>query len=379
MRQVPLVADLEHLALAPFLRDEQHALLRLAEHDLVRRHPGLAARHRVDVQLQAAPRARRHLHRAGGEPRGAHVLDAHQAVRLEQLQARFEEELLQEGVADLDRGALRFAFLVELGGGHRRAVDAVPPGARADVDDGVSDARRRSTEDAVRLEQAEGEGVHQAISVVALVERHLAADGGNADAVSVAGDARDHAFEQTRGPGVRRLAEPQRVQRGDRARAHGKHVPQDAAHAGRRALVRFDVARVIVALHLERHGQSAAHVDDARVLARPLQDARPLGRQVLEEAAGGLVRAVLGPHRGEDAQLDQVRIAADVADDTPVLVLRQAMLPDDLGSDSRVHGAAHCTKGGLPPQPGVSTVRRASVAPVGSRPVARQLEPWRTG
>ena len=42
--EAPLLEDLDDLALAPLLRDEEHPLLRLGEHQLVGRHPGLAHR-----------------------------------------------------------------------------------------------------------------------------------------------------------------------------------------------------------------------------------------------------------------------------------------------------------------------------------------------
>jgi hypothetical protein len=56
-------------------------------------------------------------------------------------------------------------------------------------------------------------------------------------------------------------------------RAHGEDVAQDAADAGRRALIGLDVARVVVALHLEDGGLAVADVDDAGVLARAADDA----------------------------------------------------------------------------------------------------------
>ena len=74
-------------------------------------------------------------------------------------------------------------------------------------------------------------------------------------------------------------AEAQRVQAGDGPRAHREDVAQDAADARGRPLVRLDEARVVVRLHLEDGGEPVADVDDARVLARPLDDARPLRRQ----------------------------------------------------------------------------------------------------
>jgi hypothetical protein len=52
------------------------------------------------------------------------------SVRREDLQARLEQQLLHEGVADLHGGALLLALvLVELGARHGGAVDAVAAGA----------------------------------------------------------------------------------------------------------------------------------------------------------------------------------------------------------------------------------------------------------
>ena len=82
-----------------------------------------------------------------------------------------------------------------------------------------------------------------------------------------------------------------RVERSDTAFSRGYNAGQvirvPVAHgegnyvadAGRSALIGFDVARVVVALHLEHAGESATDVDHARVLARSLDDAPPGGRQ----------------------------------------------------------------------------------------------------
>jgi hypothetical protein len=40
---------------------------------------------------------------------------------------------------------------------------------------------------------------------------------------------------------------------------------------------------MVVALHLEGDGQALTEVDDARVLARPLQDARSVAREPAEQ------------------------------------------------------------------------------------------------
>ncbi len=77
-------------------------------------------------------------------------------------------------------------------------------------------------------------------------------------------------------------AEAQRIKRGDRPRAHGEDIPQDAADAGGGALVGLDERRMIVAFDLEGHRQAAADIDYTGIFTRTLQHMRPFGRQILE-------------------------------------------------------------------------------------------------
>ena len=101
------------------------------------------------------------------------------------------------------------------------------------------------------------------------MEGALAADGRHADAVAVAADAGDDARAAGAGSsGASGLAEAQRVEQRDRPRAHGEHVAQDAADAGRRALVGLDEGGVVVALHLE-------DADQRRRRCRPRRRSRP--------------------------------------------------------------------------------------------------------
>ena len=124
------------------------------------------------------------------------------------------------------------------------------------------------------LDDAEAEHVDQRVAGVALVEADLAADGRDADAVAVAGDAGDDAGERPAHERIVERAEAQRVEQRDRPRAHREDVADDAADAGRRALVRLDERRMVVRFDLEDGGQAVADVDRAGVLARPLQHAR---------------------------------------------------------------------------------------------------------
>ena len=89
--------------------------------------------------------------------------------------------------------------------------------------------------------------------------------------------------DEMAGLGMVGRAEAQRIEVGDGPRAHGEHVAHDAADAGRGALVGLDVARVVVALHLEDDGPAVADVDDARVLAGPWMTYGPLVGSVFSQ------------------------------------------------------------------------------------------------
>ena len=76
-----------------------------------------------------------------------------------------------------------------------------------------------------------------------------------------------------------RAAEAQRVEIADRARPHGEDIAQDAADAGRCALIGLDIRRVVMAFHFKYGGLAVADVDDAGVFARTTNHLRPFGRQ----------------------------------------------------------------------------------------------------
>ena len=124
-------------------------------------------------------------------------------------------------------------------------------------------------EDTLGGEEADAHCVDEAVVRVGGVEDGVAADGRDADAVAVMADPGDGTLEHPA-----RLAEAEPVEQRDRARAHGDDVAQDPADPGCRALERLDGRRVVVALDLERDGLALAEVDDPRVLAGALKDAR---------------------------------------------------------------------------------------------------------
>ena len=66
---------------------------------------------------------------------------------------------------------------------------------RADINDGIADAAGLGVKDFVAAHEAEGEGVDEGIAGVARLEFGFAAEVGDAEAVAVAGDAVDDAFD----------------------------------------------------------------------------------------------------------------------------------------------------------------------------------------
>src|SRR4029453_11935142 len=100
-------------------------------------------------------------------------------------------------------------------------------------------------EDAVGAHDTEGEGIDEDDLVVAGIEVDLAANRRHAAAIAVPADATHHAADEIARARMIEAAEAQRVEVGNRARAHGEDVAHDAADAGRRALIGLDERRMV--------------------------------------------------------------------------------------------------------------------------------------
>ena len=83
---------------------------------------------------------------------------------------------------------------------------------------------------------------------------------GDADAVAIPGNARDHALQQAAIARGGRRAETQGIKEGNGAGAHSQDVPDDAADTGGRPLQGFHRRGVVVGFHLEHYGQAVANV-----------------------------------------------------------------------------------------------------------------------
>ena len=199
-------------------------------------------------------------------------------------------------------------------------MNPVPTGARAHIDHRIPHPRGRGPKNPVGRGNAQGKGIHQDIAVIAGVEVDLATDGRHADTVSIAADTPHHPLEQPGGAGMLHRSEAERVQRGDRAGAHGKDIAENTAHPGGGPVIGLDKRRMVMAFDLEDRGQTVANIDDAGILARPLQDGRSGRGQPPQKAPGTFIAAVLRPHHGEHAQLLERRGASQGPDDAVVLV-----------------------------------------------------------
>ena len=219
-------------------------------------------------------------------------------------EAGFQQQLFGEGIADLHGRALLGGIVIELGRRHRGAVNAVAAGLGAQIDDRHVHAGGRRVKDLVGLGEADRHRVDEDVAVIAGVETHLPADGRHAEGIAVAADAGDHARHEVPRLGMFRRAKAQRVEAGDRPRTHREDVAQNAADAGGRALIGLDVARMVVALHLEDHRLPVADIDDAGILARPLDHPRRLGRQAL---ADGCARTCTSSARSTSPRKSRAR------------------------------------------------------------------------
>ena len=71
-------------------------------------------------------------------------------------------------------------------------MNAVTPGLRSDINNGVSDAGCCGIEDIISLSEADGHGIDQNIAVVTGVEITFPANRRHADAVTIATDTGDN-------------------------------------------------------------------------------------------------------------------------------------------------------------------------------------------
>src|SRR5213592_2671142 len=118
--EAPLLENGQDFMLQAVFGDQEHALLRFAEHDFVRRHAGFTLRNFGEIDFDAGAAARSHFHRGASESGCAHVLYRDDRACLHGFKAGFEQQFLHEGVADLHVRAFLLRLFGEFGGGEQR-------------------------------------------------------------------------------------------------------------------------------------------------------------------------------------------------------------------------------------------------------------------
>ncbi len=127
--------------------------------------------------------------------------------------------------------------------------------------------------------------------------------------------------------------EANRIHHRNRPRTHCEDVAQNSAHASGRALERLNETRMIVRLDFEGDCKAVSDIDDARVLARPLQDVLTFGGQLFQMNTGTLVGAVFAPHDAKNAEFRESWFAPKQADNFVELRRSKLMGGDHFGCD----------------------------------------------
>ena len=331
--QLPFGEDRFGHCLAARLQHHQHAFLRFAEHHFVCGHAGFAARHLVHVEDDADFAIGRHLDAGAGQPGCAHILDRNNRITGHQFEAGFDQQFFGEGIADLHGRALFIAVIVKFRARHGRAMNAVAAGLGSDIDDRIADAAGGRIENLVGICHANGHRVDDDIAVIGRIEIGLAADCRYADAIAVAADTGNHALDQMLHLRMLGPSETQGIEIGHGPRAHRKDIAQDAADAGRCALIGFDIGRMVVALHLEDRRLTVTNIDDAGIFAGATDHLRAGGGQFLEMQARGLVGTMFRPHHRENTEFGDIRLAPQRVQYALIFFCIEAMLAHGFGGD----------------------------------------------
>ena len=271
-------------------------------------HAGLPSGNSRHVHVHTYTSPGRRLAGGTGQPGTAQVLDTHHQALVQELEAGLDEPLLLVRVSHLDAGPL-VAVVVrrETGRGqHADTADAVPAGAGTQHDGQVAHPGGPSEHQALGGKHAQAEHVDQWVSLVGLIEDHLAAHGGHPDSIAVTRHPGDHALGDPPAPGVVKRSKAERIHEGDGSGAHGEDVAQDAPHPGSRPLVGLDGRGVVVRLDADGRRDAVAHVDHSGVLTGSHQHPGGFGGKPLEVNAAALVGAVLRPHDRVHGQFQAV-------------------------------------------------------------------------
>ena len=167
------------------------------------------------------------------------------------------------------------------------------------------------------------------------MEIDLTAHRRHTNAVAIAADAAHYAVNQVAHLGMIRPPEAKRIEVRNWPCAHREDIAEDTANARRRALIRFNVARVIMRLHLENRGQFLAiwpitNINHARIFAGAADHLWASGWQFLQMNPRAFVGAMLRPHHREYTKLCQIGLTAHRSKNAHIFFFGKAVFGDDL-------------------------------------------------
>ena len=93
---------------------------------------------------------------------------------------------------------------------------------------------------------------------------------------------------------------------------------------------------MIVALHLEYHGQTVPDIHDPRILPRPLKHVATFGGKQLQVVPRAFVAAVFRPHNREHSEFRVVWLSSEDLDNLSIFIRRNAVTRDKLRSHLRL-------------------------------------------
>ncbi|MNW51504.1 hypothetical protein D3C74_289910 [compost metagenome] len=325
----PAVKNLLCLCFILGFNHKQHPLLRLGQHHLVRRHAVFTLRYLIQIQLQAVARLARHFGTGAGQSGCAHILNTQHNAAVDQLQAGFHHQLFHKRIADLHRCLLGFRFLTQFNGGKSCAVNPVASGRRTYVEHRVAYTFGDTALDFVMIYESDAHGIDQRIAVIAVVEHNFAAHCRNPDTVAITSDTGYDMLEQILDPVAFKLPETQGVQQRHRSCTHGENVPDNPAHPGRRALVRLNCRRMVMAFNFEYNSLIVSDIYDPGAFPRSHQHARPARRETAQQRLRVLIGTVLRPHYTEHTDFRIVWLAAHERSDELIFAVRHTELTVD--------------------------------------------------
>ena len=335
----------ERVEFVPLFRDDRqhHPFLRLADPDLGVRQAGVLERTFFEPDDRAGVLA--HFTDGAAESARAAIGDGVIQILVARLQDHIHHHLLGDGVADLHGTARnRFALMRQLGGGERRAVNAVAAGAASDRDDQV--ARMNFLLALVDRDHRHGPAIDQRVPEIPFVKEDGSVDGRNPHPVAVVADTgHDSLHHQLRMQRPRRQrvvrcigrreAEDIAVADRFRTQSRAERIADHAAEPRVGPAVRFDGRRMVVRFDLEADVLLVVKLDDAGVvledadapvvraklaadldrrakhglLEHVLEDPLALFVAVADAAFERLVRTVLAPRLRDRFQFDVSRVS----------------------------------------------------------------------